>query len=341
MRTGARHKSGEDTIMAKFRKPTAKQILHVAKFYIFLAVLALIRALSAYVFIVPNGFAPSGITGLSSLLYNAVLPFNQHLADTVFNPAITALVLNIPLFIAAFIVLDKKFAFNTMFCVVVYSVFMGVFDIVDVPQYAVEAPESGYKLLASLAGGALAGISLGFMLRYNTSLGGTDVIGKLIYAKNPISDVQWLIFMCDCIIVIASGGLGFIGLDLNSDINVIITAVLSPMIYSFLSQLATSQVADVLQSGFQSSLVFNVISDKHDEIAEHITREMHRGVTIMSGVGYYTGEEHKVLVCVVRRKQINTVKRIIQECDPAAFTFITKAREVKGNGFNPPADATD
>ena len=319
--------------MTKFRKPTFRQVLRGAKFYLFLAALALVRAISAYVFIVPNGFAPSGITGLSSLLYNAVLPFNAHLADTVFNPAITALVLNIPLFIAAFVVLDKKFAFNTMFCVVVYSVFMGVFDIVDMPQYAA-GTDNGIKLLASLAGGALAGISLGFMLRYNTSLGGTDVIGKLIYAKNPISDVQWLIFMCDAVIVIASGGLGFIGLDMSHGTNVILTAVLSPIIFSFLSQLATSQVADVLQSGFQSSLVFNIISDKHDEIAEHITREMHRGVTIMSGVGYYTGEEHKVLVCVVRRKQINTVKRIVQENDPAAFTFITKAREVKGNGFN-------
>ena len=319
--------------MTKFRKPTFRQVLRGTKFYLFLAALALVRAISAYVFIVPNGFAPSGITGLSSLLYNAVLPFNAHLADTVFNPAITALVLNIPLFIAAFVVLDKKFAFNTMFCVVVYSVFMGVFDIVDMPQYAA-GTDNGIKLLASLAGGALAGISLGFMLRYNTSLGGTDVIGKLIYAKNPISDVQWLIFMCDAVIVIASGGLGFIGLDMSHGTNVILTAVLSPIIFSFLSQLTTSQVADVLQSGFQSSLVFNIISDKHDEIAEHITREMHRGVTIMSGVGYYTGEEHKVLVCVVRRKQINTVKRIVQENDPAAFTFITKAREVKGNGFN-------
>ena len=319
--------------MTKFRKPTFRQVLRGTKFYLFLAALALVRALSAYVFIVPNGFAPSGITGLSSLLYNAVLPFNAHLADTVFNPAITALVLNIPLFIAAFVVLDKKFAFNTMFCVVVYSVFMGVFDIVDMPQYAA-GTDNGIKLLASLAGGALAGISLGFMLRYNTSLGGTDVIGKLIYAKSPISDVQWLIFMCDAVIVIASGGLGFIGLDMSHGTNVILTAVLSPIIFSFLSQLTTSQVADVLQSGFQSSLVFNIISDKHDEIAEHITREMHRGVTIMSGVGYYTGEEHKVLVCVVRRKQINTVKRIVQENDPAAFTFITKAREVKGNGFN-------
>ncbi len=317
----------------KNKKQAAKKVWRFAKFYILLSVLAFIRALATYVFIVPNGFAPGGINGLSSLLYNAVLPFNEHLADTVFNPAVTSMVLNVPLFIAAFIVLDKKFAFNTFFCVTVYSVIMGVFSAVDFPQYQASDSESGYMLLASLAGGAGAGISLGFMLRYNTSLGGTDVIGKLIYAKNPISDVQWLIFMCDCIIVVASGGLGFIGLDMKAGANAIITAVLSPMLYSFLSLLATSQVADVLQSGFQSSLVFNIISDEYDSIAEHITNEMHRGVTMMTGIGYYTGHEHKVLVCVVRKKQINTVKRIIQKCDPNAFIYITKAREVNGNGF--------
>lgn len=329
-------------LAVRFKKPTAKQVLHAGRFYIFLAVLAFVRALSAYVFIVPNGFAPSGITGLSSLLYNMVTRLSDSdIVVAIFDPSVTSFVLNIPLFIAAFVVLDKKFAFNTFFSVAVYSAFMAVFAVVKFPQYTAGDPESGYNLLASLAGGALAGISLGFMLRYNTSLGGTDVIGKLIYAKNPVSDVQWLIFMCDCVIVIAAGGLGVIDIMQGniSDTNTILTFVLSPMIYSFISQLTTSQVADVLQSGFQSSLVFNIISDKHDEIAEHITREMHRGVTIMGGIGYYTGEEHKVLICVVRRKQINTVKRIIQECDPLAFTFITKAREVKGNGFAPPADA--
>ena len=87
--------------MAKFRKPTPKQVLHVSRFYLFLTILAFIRALSAYVFIVPNGFAPSGITGLSSLLYNMVTRLSDSATVVaIFDPSITAFVLNIPLFIA-------------------------------------------------------------------------------------------------------------------------------------------------------------------------------------------------------------------------------------------------
>ena len=247
----------------------------------------MVCAIADYVFRFPNAFAPGGLNGVSSLIYNAVLPFNQHLADTVFSPAVTGMVLNIPLLIAAFLVLNKKFTFDTLYCVTVHSIFMAVFDLIDgFPKYYAGSYESGYMLLASLAGGAISGLSLGLMLRFNASRGGTDIIGKLIYAKNPISSVHWLIFMCDCVIVIASGALGLIGEDLNRDSTAIITAVVSPMIYSFLSQLTTSQVADVLQSGFQSSLVFNIISDKHDQIAEHITREITRGVTLMNGIGH-------------------------------------------------------
>ena len=106
--------------------------------------------------------------------------------------------------------------------------------------------------------------------------------------------------------------------------------------------------------GFDISGVYTVVLHERDVSCKHfvLIDNCFNAVTwffiglcwmysdaMVGGIGYYTGEEHKVLVCVVRRKQINTVKRIIQECDPMAFTFITKAREVKGNGFNPPQDA--
>lgn len=311
---------------------TKKQFWHSSKFYLMLAVLAFIRALFTYVFIIPNGFAPGGLSGLSSILYNAVLPSNPRLAETVFNPGITAFVMNIPLLIAAFVMLNRKFAFNTLLVVGIYSGFMLLFSGVNFPQYE-SASDSGIMLLAAIAGGAGCGLSLGIMLRSNMSMGGTDIIGKIIYKYNPSTDVQWWIFACDCVIVLASGGLGFIGLDTSQGATAVMTALLSPILYSFISLVTTSEVADVIQSGMQSSIVFNIISDKPDVIAEEITRKTHRGVTVVKGIGYYTGEEHELLICVVRKKQINVMKNIISAADNNAFVYITKAREVNGNGF--------
>lgn len=315
------------------KKISQHQIINALKFYLWLAFLAILRAVFTYIFIIPNGFAPGGLSGMSSILYNAVLPFNKHLADTVFNPGLTAFIMNIPLIILAFFSLNKKFAFNTLIVVGVYSIFMGFFTAVKFPQFTSQSVLSGTKLLASLAGGAGCGISLGFMLRHNMSMGGTDILGKVIYKHNSATDVQWWIFACDCVIATASGGLGFIAIDYSLGATAVMTAILSPILYSFISLVTTSQVADIVQSGLQSSIVFNIVSEKNEEIANEITAKLHRGVTVMSGIGYYTGNERKVLICVVRKKQINLVKNMVSEIDPNAFLYITKAREVNGNGF--------
>lgn len=302
------------------------------RFYFVLVLLAFIRAMFTHIFIIPNGFAPGGVSGIASIIYNAVLSTeNSQLAETIFNPGVTTFIMNIPLLIAAFVVLNKRFAFNTLLMVAIYSGLMAMFTTVKFPQYT--AADSGIMLLASIAGGAGNGIGLGMMLRMNASLGGTDIIGKIIYKYNSATDVQWWIFACDCVIVLASGGLGFIGLDLTQSATVIMTAILSPILYSFISLVVTSEIADVIQSGFLSSVVFNIITENPEDIASQITSKMSRGVTIVKGVGYYTGNEHNVLICVVRKKQINTVKAIISSADPNSFVFITKAREVNGKGF--------
>lgn len=313
---------------------TKQDVLSFLKLILVLAVLTFIRALGNYVFIVPNGFAPGGFTGVASIIYNAVLPFNKPLADSWFNPAVTSFLLNVPLIIAAFFILDKKFTFYTVIAVGMYSLWMGMFSLVNFPLYKASSPDSALNLLAAAAGGASCGICLGFILRYNSCMGGTDIIGKIIYKFNPVADVQWLILGCDLVIVVASGALGFIGLDLNNaDPTTITTSVLSPILYSTISLVVATEVADVIQSGLQSSLVFNIISDKHQEISIEITEKLHRGVTVVKAVGFYTGVEHDMLVCVVKKKQINQVKDIIYSYDPNAFVYITKAREVAGQGF--------
>lgn len=318
------------------KKPdlSKERVIYLIKFSILLLILTFIRALCTYIFIVPNGFAPGGIGGISSIIYNAVLPSRPDLAATIFDPGITTFIMNIPLLIIAFIILDRKFAYNTFFVVLIYSLFMYLFGAVNFPQYNAEG-DAGIKLIAALSGGVGCGVSLGFMLRKNMSMGGTDIIGKLIYRKNSAAEVQWWIFACDCVVSVASGFLGFIGLDLNSATPTqIMTALLSPVLFSFISLFATSEVSDVIASGFISSYVFTIITDKPEEISQAIIEQIHHGVTMSKCVGYYTKKERDVLTCVVSKKQVNAVKNIIESIDSHAFTYISKAKEVDGIGFN-------
>lgn len=315
-------------------KITRKDVKDFFKLVFVLNILAFIRSFATYMFVVPNGFAPGGITGVASIIYNAVLPFNPQLASTVFNPAVTSMVLNIPLFIASFFLLDKRFCVNTIITVGLHSLWMGVLDVVDFPVFKAADASSALNLLAAAAGGVGSGVCLGFILRHNSCMGGTDIVGKLIYKFNPVADIQWLILACDLVVVMASGTLGLIGLDFSLGAEVITTSVLSPILYSAISLFVGAEIADVIQSGLQSSIVFNIISDKHDEISVAINEQLHRGVTRVHASGTYTGIEHDMLVCVVRKKQVNQVKEIIFSIDPEAFMYITKAKGVTGKGFS-------
>lgn len=311
-----------------FSKDKAK---HYTLYYTFLVVLAFLRAFVAYVFIISNGFAPGGVGGISSILYNAVLPSNPELAATVFDPGVTTIIMNIPLLVIAFIFLNKRFAFNTMLVVAVYSSSMYMFGALNFPKYL--ATDNGLLLISALAGGVINGVIFGLMLRNNMSMGGTDIIGKLIYKHNPGMETHWIIFGLDLVIAIASGTLGILKLEKGIGASEGLTLVFTPIIFSIITMLVQSQIADQITAGLQSSIVFNIVSDKPEEIAKELTTKLHRGVTISHGIGYYTGKEHEVLTCVTSKRQINKVKDIIAETDPSAFTFITKAHEVRGNGF--------
>jgi uncharacterized membrane-anchored protein YitT (DUF2179 family) len=312
-------------------KELRKKILNQIGFYTGLVALSLVRALGAHIFIVPNGFAPGGISGLASILYNAVLPYNPQLANTWLNAGITVFFMNIPLLIWAYFKLNKSFVFNTALCVASYAGFMWLLSDIGFPVFLATDMESSFMLVASLIGGVLIGFSMGIMLILNMSMGGTDIIGKIIYQKNPVINVQWIIFLVDIVVVLSSGILGFILPPAGT--HSLFVRVMSPIFYSFISLFVTSKIADVIGMGAESSVVFHIVTDKYNEIADSIVRDLHRGATILRGEGVYTHNEREILICVVRRKQIITLKKMIKEIDPKAFLYITNAREVNGFGF--------
>lgn len=333
-----RHKDAEQAAPAQPHKIviTKERVLSEVKFFALLVLLSCLRATFNYMFILPNGFAPGGVGGISNIIYNVALrTLDPHIANTVFEPGLTTFIMNVPLLITAFFVLNKRFTFNTFCVIACYSGFTSLYSSLGdrFPQYLAEG-DTGLQIIAALVGGTITGVCLGIMLRNNMSMGGTDIIGKIIHKHNPQAGANWWIMMCDCIIATSSCVLGILNLQ-GQDVSATkaLTTVLSPILFSFLSLAACSVIADVIQSGFQSSLVFTIITDKPSEIGEQIATKLHRGVTISKAVGYYTGVEHEILVCVVSKKQINVVKNIVAEADPMAFTYITKAREVAGKGF--------
>ena len=314
---------------------TNKNAYNFTTYALLLVLLAGLRSITTYIFTVPNGFAPGGVSGISTILYNVVILIdpNNLMLRKIFDPGITMLILNIPFIIAAFFVLGKKFAINTFFVVAVYSGLMFLLGEVNCPQFV--ANQAGEKILAALAGGSTAGFCLSFMLRHDMSMAGTDIVGKILHKRNPETGAQWWILICDCIVATCSGSLGIISVIQNHiPADQAILYVLSPILFSFIALITGSITTDVLQTGFQSSIVFNIITDKSDEIALAISEQLHRGVTVSTAVGYFTKAEHKILTCIVTKRQITKVKNIIKECDPNAFTYLTKAHEVAGKGFH-------
>lgn len=299
-----------------------------------LVLFTFVRALGTYVFIIPNSFAPGGVSGIASILYNIALKFSPNLALSVFNPGFTVFVMNIPLIFWAFKALDKRFAVNTALCVGVFSAFMAMFSLVGFPQFVAQNYNSSIMLLASITGGVIMGLAMGFMFRMNMSMGGTDIIAKLIHEKKPVLNVQWIIFLCDGIVVILSGVLGVINITEADATQDILVKVLSPVLYSFISLYVSSKAADIILVGFESSVVFNIVTSKPKEMGDAIVARINRGATILKGEGIYTGEERTILICVVRRKQLLPLKKLMKEIDPASFSYITNAREVNGFGFH-------
>lgn len=309
-----------------------KTILKYSGFFGILTLLAFLRALGTYVFIVPNAFAPGGFGGIASVVYNIVAIFNMELAETWFNPAVTVFILNLPVVIAAFFTLNKRYAINSAIVVALYAGFMGLFSLVNFPVYHGAGPDSGVTVLAAIAGGVLCGVSLGGTLLTNSSAGGTDIIGKIAYEKNPDVNVQWQIFIFDSLVVLLSGAIGLINIE-GQDANTIFTNVATPIFYSFITLFVTSEIADVVTNGLQSSVVFNIVTSKPDELSAAIVSMLHRGATKYTGEGVYTHAERYILVCVVKRRQSTHLKKIIKGIDPNSFVYITKAKEVNGFGF--------
>ena len=174
--------------------------------------------------------------------------------------------------------------------------------------------------MSTISGGIILGIALGLIFRINGSTGGTDLIGILSNKFFPSLSIPTLMGFADGFVVILSG---------------IVSRNIEIALYSAIALYIIVKVSDLIVEGLNTSSSFMIISDKYLEIGDIIMDELERGATILKGQGLYTGKNKNVLLVVVSKKEVVTLKKLVKHTDPDAFIIITDIFEALGEGFKP------
>lgn len=248
-----------------------------------------------------NNLGEGGFTGITLLLY--------FLWD--FNPAITNILLNIPIFFIGWKLLGRNTFIYTIIGTSAVSVFLAVFQ-----KYEWVIHLENDMTLVALFAGVFIGLGLGIIFRYGGTTGGVDIIARLAnkYLGWSMGNTM---FLFDFIVISSS---------------VLLILDLVQGMYTLVAVYVGARVLDVIQEGAYLAKGATIISERSKTIAEAII-SMDRGVTILKGRGSYSGEDKDVLYCVVARNEIVKLKNIIQKIDPHAFISISTVQDVQGEGF--------
>ncbi len=270
----------------------------------------IVRALAIYIFVTPNEFAPGGINGIAVLLE----------AVTHVNSGYYLIALNVPLFFVAFFLLGKSEAVISTLSMLLTSGLLIVFDYIPGMNEIRYAPEYN-AILASIAGGVLLGLALAIMLRSCGTSGGTTVLASLVNKKFRNLSVSAMTSAFDACVVFASFFVYHQGEPF--------TAKLDPVLLALISLLVTSKICDFVLQGFKVAYRFEIITDRAEELAKEIMERTHHGVTELNATGMYSHEDRALLVCVIRKRQVGELQRILRRY-PGTFASFSPVSEVYG-----------
>lgn len=262
-------------------------------------------------FLIPNGLASGGLTGLSTILDYATKGF--------IPMDFTYALLNVILLVAGFLFLGKSFGFKTIY-VIAFSSFLFWLLPKYFPGLEVRDPELT-KLMVSLIGGSMEACGIGLILLRGGSTGGTDIVAMILNKYWPISPGK--VYLYSDIFIVAS--LLLIPEDQGGG--------LVNMIYAYVVMLTFSFGIDYVLLGNKSSVQLLVFSKKYKEIADHIIYDVERGVTALQSVGWYSQKDSKVLLIILRKNEMTEVINEIKRIDKDAFVSVSSATSVYGEGF--------
>lgn len=262
-----------------------------------------IVALSLHFFLIPNDIAAGGATGLAMVI-NHYIP--------VFHLGPLMVILNVLLFIIAFLVMGSRFGVKTIYASLGLSGTIWIFEHI-IPVHSVLSND---LLLSTIMGTLGSGIGMAVIFNENASTGGTDIIAKIIHKYMHIDIGRSLLITDFTITLLAAFAFG-----------------VQKALYALLAVIANGYIIDYAIEGFNVAMEVFIMTSKPDTISEYVINELDRGVTHFLGQGGYSKKEYKVIYTVISRKEFIKLRGFIKEVDPKAFITVSDAHEVLGEGF--------
>ena len=294
--------------------PTDPKLLRrEIKSYIVITFCLCLYALALVAFIITSDIVSGGVNGISTLIFYAT-------GKTV-PVAVSAFVINAVLLLIGIKILGKGFGFKTIWAIVGLSMFISMWTgIIHEPILADD------KFLSAVLGGALIGFSIGTAFNYGGSTGGTDIVALIVSKFRNVGPGR-VILWCDIFIISSSFIVFhyFNGHPVVDSVRVVL--------YGFVTMGVTSYTIDLLVLGSRSSVQLLINSAQYEAIADMISSEKNRGVTLLNAEGYYSKKETRVLLVLVRKYELQPLMKRIKDIDANAFMSVTNALGVFGNGF--------
>lgn len=287
-----------------------------AKDYVFITLGIALYAFGFSAFIFPEKVVIGGLAGLGTIVYFL----------TGIPVAVTQYAMNLILLAFAYRIVGKQFVVGTLYGATMISVFIGVFT----PIF--EGGIVHEPFMNIVIGGVLCGLGIGTAFVHNGSTGGTDIVAAMVAKRSNVTIGRTMLYTD--VTIISSSFFLFHHLE--------------TMVYGFVVLFLVSYVADMVINTNRQAVEFTIFSTRWEEIATAINNDAHRGCTVLTGEGWYSKKEVKMLLVMCRKIEAVTISRIIKSIDPEAFVTQANVNGVYGKGFDelkvkmrPPAQPKD
>ena len=289
-----------------------------------LVLACLIRGFSIHSFVLPNNFAPGGITGISTMLDYAL--GEKTLIPGISDASLFLFLLNVPTVIISFFVFNRDYALKTMAAMFLLSGFMIFFEkLEEVLGFSfkyIQDSEAKQPILAAIVAGVFNGVALAMIFKAGGSNGGTDVLGNMISKKYPYINASWFITILDAIVILFSFFVFRSAYETR----------FTPIVLALINSFCMSKVCDTIMLGFKKATKFEVITPHPEELSQDLIKVLGRTVTRIEAEGMYTHQKKAYLICVVRNRQIPLFYDVLKKY-PDTFAYLTSTSEVIGKGF--------